>query len=84
MTAYELLTAIKMSQKKDYLRNLIVIANLNVCQKSLFRVVIFEIPPYFDSVSIVRNCQVVIKKFDVTNQLRDNKYNYMPKIRLIG
>ena len=83
MTAYELLTAIKMSQKKDYLRNL-VIANLNVCQKSLFRVVIFEIPPYFDSVSIVRNCQVVIKKFDVTNQLRDNKYNHMPKIRLIS
>ena len=36
--------------------------NLTVCQKSLW-LVEFEILPYFDSLSVVTCCQVVIKKF---------------------
>ena len=35
--------------------------NLTVCQKSVW-LVEFEISPYFDSLSVVMSCQVVIKK----------------------
>ena len=43
----------------------------------------FEIPLYFDSLSVVRSCQAVIKKSYIRNWLRDSK-NCMPKISLIG
>ena len=46
-----------LTQKND-----LGIANLIVCQKSVW-LVEFEILPYFDSLSVVTSCQVVIKKF---------------------
>ena len=38
------------------------ISNLTVCQKSIW-LVEFEISPYYDSLSVVTSCQIVIKKF---------------------
>ena len=38
------------------------VANLTVCQKSV-GLVEFEISPYFDSLSVITSCQVVIKNF---------------------
>ena len=59
------------------------IANLSVCQKSVW-LVEFQILPFFDSSSVVMSCQVVLKNFDFRNWLRDSKSNCMPKISLIG
>ena len=59
------------------------IANLTVCQKSVW-LIEFEILLYFDSLSVVRSCQAVIKKYGFRNWLRDSQYDCMPKISLIG
>ena len=40
--------------------------------------------PILTAYQSLRIVKLSSKNFDVTNQLRDNKYNYMPKIILIG
>ena len=59
------------------------IANLTVCQKSVW-LVEFEILLYFDSLSVVTSCQAVIEDFCFRNWLRDSKSNCMQKLSLIG
>ena len=60
ISCYELSSCHKkvLTPRKD-----LGIANLIVYQKSVW-LDEFEISPYFDSLSVVTSCQVVIKKFD--------------------
>ena len=58
-------------------------ANLTLCWKSVW-LVEFEILLFFDSLSVVMSCQVVIKSFVSKRWFGDSKSNCMLKISLIG
>ena len=59
------------------------IANSTVCQKSVW-LVEFEIPPYFDSLSVVMSCQAVLKFFDFINLLGGCISRCVPNFSSLG